>query len=241
MGVTGVGLEQFQQNHLRDFCAELATQRPQTATTGDQDHLTRDRLNRIAADIFDMQTSLRGDELRRILRNCASQLKTAAHALPSEGKRDPVFDPPAVMASRGLADSLGIAHRSAARLLALLLVEPGTALSCKRLATLMGVSAQSVKVFAHHLRHWLAAKGFGESLKCRWGVGYLISPADADCMLMRTPCLDTLVALTRDEEREVLQASTRPRLPQSLYAGPVTRADPFPVLHHRRPKLRPSA
>jgi len=240
VGVTGAGLEQFQQNHLREFLAERATNPLQAVAASHEDQLTRERLNRIAADIFDMQTSLAGEELRRVLRSCASQLKAAAHALPSEGKLDPVFEPPVVMASRGLAESLGIAHRSAARLLALLLVEPGTVLSCKRLAASMGVSAQSVKVFAHHLRHWLAAKGFGESLKCRWGVGYLISPADADCILMRTPCLETLVALTRDEEREQVQTWARPRLPQSL-ASQVARADPFPVVHHRRPEPRPSA
>jgi hypothetical protein len=198
------------------------------------DDLTREGLNRMAMRLYDMQASIAGNDLRRVLRACASQLETVALSLPSDGELAPFLKSPVVEASRTLTSSLGIPHRSAARLLALLLVEPGVTISCRALAASLGVSHQSVRVFAFHLRHWLAERGLGEPLTCSWGHGYRISPEDAQAILQQSPCLQTLVSVIRDEEAPA-------RACEDGFGEPARTADPFPVVRLRVPEARVSA
>lgn len=136
-------------------------------------------------------------------------------------------------AAQTLPQSLGLKISTDVRLLTLLMVAPGVVQSYADLAAAMGVSPQSVHVYAYHLRVWLRVQGFDASLACCCGQGYELSPDVAAALAARLPCLAAVVAVAR------LLACRNDGVQDTCCASAPVAADPFPQPSHREPLTPP--
>jgi biotin operon repressor len=154
----------------------------------------------------------------------------AAKPAPVARNALPVTLPQRLRAVQTLPQSLGFKRAKTVRMLALLLVEPGTMRSTDELATAMGVSHRSVGTYVHHLRLWLVKQGLPAGLECQCGKGYLVRADVAAILLARLPCLATATALAVAQLRfqhEPRAASCKPD------SNGAAVADPFPKsVHH---------
>jgi hypothetical protein len=145
---------------------------------------------------------------RRQLAQCAARLQAVARTIRPEpiepvGRRQEV-----VVALHRAADVVAPLQRSSLLLLGLLLTSPGESVPSRTIASSIGISQQSVRVFAFHLRKWLEAEGHSDALRSQWGLGYLIMPRPADALQARWPALAGLVrAIAAAEAEELRQAA----------------------------------
>jgi hypothetical protein len=181
-------------------------------------NVSREALQQVATHLLDLRRTFPHSQAQALLGTCAQGLEALAAQLPRE-RQVPILQQPCVLSeAREVAADLGIPQRSAAMLLAILLVSPGTVHSVHRLAGLMGLSTTSVRVFACTLRKWLAQGGMMDAVECRWGVGYVIDEARGTALETEFPSLHALVEQLREAEQPLFTAAL---LDDRLRAAPV--------------------
>jgi hypothetical protein len=176
----------------------------------EQDNMTgsRTRIEQIACSLSDMLHDVPEGRTRRQLADCAARLSSLARSIPTTGEVPLSERAPVLVAARNASAPLGNLQRSSIILLGILLAEPGALQPTRLLAGAMGVSHQSVRVFAFYLRKWLGEVGHGDALGSQWGMGYRIDPAHAAQLLGTFPSLGCLVESISDADaRELQQAA----------------------------------
>jgi hypothetical protein len=176
----------------------------------EQDAMTgsRIRIEQIACSIAEMLLDVPEGRTRRQLADCAAKLSSLARNIPVSGEVPLSERGPVLLAARKASAPLGNLQRSSILLLGILLAEPGALQPTRLLAGAMGVSHQSVRVFAFYLRKWLGEVGHGSALEAQWGMGYRIDPAHARQLLGAFPSLDELVgSISGADARELQKAA----------------------------------
>lgn len=169
---------------------------------------SRTRIEQLAGSIADMLQDVPEGRTRRQLADCAARLSSLARSIPANGEVPLSERGPVLVAARNASAPLGNLQRSSILLLGILLAEPGLLQPTRLLAGAMGVSHQSVRVFAFYLRKWLVEVGHGDALGSQWGMGYRIDPAHAARLLDAFPSLDALVtSISGTDARELQKAA----------------------------------
>ena len=170
--------------------------------------LTRGSIEEIAGSLQQLIHMATEGHQRRQLAECAARLQAVARTIRTE-RLAPICRRDAVVpVLRRAAEALDPMQRSSLALLGLLLASPGESVSSRTLAAMIGISPQSVRVFAFHLRRWLADAGYPDALRSQWGLGYLIPPGPAVALLARWPVLEQLAqAIAVTESATVRQAA----------------------------------
>lgn len=155
--------------------------------------LSRGSIEEIAGCLQQLVMAAPDSRQRRQLAECAARLQAVARTIhpervPPVGRTQAVLD-----AARIAGDRMGQLQRSSVLLLGLLLARPGVTRPSRDLASMIGISPQSVRVFAFHLRKWLVECGHADALRSQWGTGYMLSPRAALALLSTEPVLATLV------------------------------------------------
>jgi hypothetical protein len=169
---------------------------------------SRVRIERIAGSLTEMLHDVPEGRTRRQLAECAARLSSLARTIPAPGAVPLSERGPVLVAARLASAPLNNLQRSSIILFGILLAEPGVLQPTRLLATAMGVSHQSVRVFAFYLRKWLGEVGHGDALGSQWGMGYRIDPAHVAPLLSAFPSLDRLVeSISGEDARELRQAA----------------------------------
>jgi hypothetical protein len=168
----------------------------------------RIRIEQIVGSISEMLQDVPEGRTRRQLADCAARLSSLARRIPTSGEVPLSERGPVLVAARNASAPLGNLQRSSIILLGILLAEPGVLQPTRLLANAMGVSHQSVRVFAFYLRKWLGEVGHGDALGSQWGMGYRIDPAHAAQLLDTFPSLHELVeSISGEDARELQKAA----------------------------------
>lgn len=168
---------------------------------------SRDRITQTAGSLTDMLHDLPEGRTCRQLAECVARLSSLARTIPSSGET-PLSERGAVLVAARLASApLGNLQRSSIILLGILLAEPGVLQPTRLLASAMGVSHHSVRVFAFYLRKWLCEVGHEDALGSQWGMGYRIDPEHVAPLLKSFPSLQTLIGSISGVEARELQAA----------------------------------
>lgn len=155
--------------------------------------LSRGSIEEIAGSLQQLVLAAPDSRQRRQLVECAARLQAVARTLRADpgvsiGRSQPVLD-----AARAAGDRLGQMQRSSVLLLGLVMAQPGVTLASRDIADAIGISPQSVRVFAFHLRKWLGDAGHPEALRSQWGTGYMLTPRAALALRASEPVLAALV------------------------------------------------
>lgn len=156
--------------------------------------LSRGHIEAIAGSLQQLVLSAPESRQRRQLAECAARLQAVARTIAADapmpiGRTQRVLD-----AAKDAADRLGQMQRSSVLLLGLLLTKPGVTRASADIAAAIGISQQSVRVFAFHLRRWLEEQGYADALRSQWGMGYMLAPRPALALLESEPALVQLAA-----------------------------------------------
>ena len=160
---------------------------------GNDSVLSRGSIEEIAGSLQQLVMAAPDSLQRRQLAECAARLQAVARTIypPAAtpiGRVQSVLD-----AAKLASDRLGQMQRSSVLLLGLLSARPGVTLASRDIARTIGISPQSVRVFAFHLRRWLVDRGYPDGLRSQWGTGYLLTPGAARDLLAAEPALSALV------------------------------------------------
>lgn len=166
---------------------------------------SRVRIEQIVCSITNMLHDVPEGRTRRQLEDCAARLSSLARSIPANAEVALSECAPVLVAARNASVPLGNLQRSSILLLGILLAEPGILQPTRLLASAMGVSHQSVRVFAFYLRKWLGEVGHGDALGSQWGMGYRIDPAHAAQLLEAFPSLESLVTTISGADARELQ------------------------------------
>jgi hypothetical protein len=155
--------------------------------------LSRGSIEEIAGSLQQLVMAAPDSRQRRQLADCAARLQAVARTIYPQsiapvGRTQAVLD-----AARMAGDRMGQIQRSSVLLLGLLLARPGMTRPSRDLATMIGISPQSVRVFAFHLRKWLVENGYPDALRSQWGTGYMLTPRAAQALLRAEPLFAALV------------------------------------------------
>lgn len=155
--------------------------------------LSRGSIEQIAGSLRELVETAPDSRQRRQLADCAARLQAVARTIQQElpvpiGRSAQILD-----AAKAAGERMGQMQRSSVLLLGLLLVTPGATCASRDLATAIGISPQSVRVFAFHLRKWLADAGYPDALRSQWGTGYMLARPAALALLAAEPALAHLV------------------------------------------------
>lgn len=160
--------------------------------------LTRGSIEAIAGSLQQLVLAAPDGRQRRQLAECAARLQAVARTIHEGPVKVLGRSPQVLEAARRAGDAMGQMQRSSVLLLGLLLARPGHTQASRDLAAAIGISPQSVRVFAFHLRRWLADRGHPHGLRSQWGVGYMLGPLPAMALLQADPLLAELVHTIKD-------------------------------------------
>lgn len=164
-----------------------------TANIGGDSNLSRGSIEEIAVSLQQLVMAAPDSRQRRQLAECAARLQAVARTIHPP-RATPIGQIQSVLdAAKMASDRLGQMQRSSVLLLGLLVARPGATLASRDIAMTIGISPQSVRVFAFHLRKWLVDRGYPDGLRSEWGTGYLLTPASARELLAAEPALAALV------------------------------------------------
>jgi hypothetical protein len=160
---------------------------------------SRGTIEQIAGSLQQMLETVPESRQRRQLAECAAKLKAVARTIEPDSEVPICRSALVLEAARLCGDRMGHMQRSSILLLGILLAAPGLTHPSREIATAIGISPQSVRVFAFHLRKWLLDEGYPDGLRSQWGLGYMILPLSAAAILAGEPLLQQLVDVIRQQ------------------------------------------